>query len=69
MSYPWIHESEMKAARAEHEAGDLLSEEGRAFRWRIEAAFEADPGFRAWADQKFAERSGAAPRQHEAEAI
>jgi hypothetical protein len=48
VSYPWIHESETAAAHAEHDAGDLLGEEGRRFQRRVEAALEADPDFRAW---------------------
>jgi hypothetical protein len=58
MSYPWIHESEIDAARAEAEAGDILGDEGRAFQRRIEASLEADPEFRAWADAKHLERWG-----------
>jgi len=42
MSESWIHQSEMNAARAEYEAGDILGNEGRAFQQRIEAVLEAD---------------------------
>lgn len=43
MSYPWIHESELAAARAEYEAGDILDHEGRAEQRRIEELMERDP--------------------------
>ncbi len=58
MSFPPIHESEMAVARAEHEAGDILGEDGQAFQHRIEAALETDPDYRAWADAKYQERWG-----------
>jgi hypothetical protein len=67
MSYPWIHESEMDAARAEAEAGDLLGDEGRAFQQQLEAGLEADPEFRAWADAKYLERHGTERPRPEAE--
>jgi hypothetical protein len=68
VSYPWIHESEMDAARAEAAAGDVLGDEGRAFQARIEAALEADPEYRAWADAKYLERWGHQRPDPEAEA-
>lgn len=58
MSYPWISDSEMDAARAEHEAGDTLGDDGRASQRRIDAALGRDPEFRAWADVKYLERWG-----------
>ncbi|HVT67209.1 MAG TPA: hypothetical protein VHF26_05635 [Trebonia sp.] len=66
----WLHDSEIAAARAEHEAGDILDSEGRAWQQRLEARLEADPEFAAWADRKYLERWGV-PRpgaQSEAEA-
>lgn len=56
MSYPWLHDSEMAAACAEHEAGDLLGEDGRAFQRRLQAALDAGPEFRAWAARTYLER-------------
>jgi hypothetical protein len=58
MSYPWLHESEMSAARAEHEAGAILSEVDRDYQRRLEARLESDPDFRAWADARYLERRG-----------
>jgi len=58
MSYPWIHESEMDAARAEAEAGDILGDGGREFQQQLESRLEADPEFRAWADAKYRDRHG-----------
>jgi hypothetical protein len=63
VSYPWLHDSEMDAARAEHAAGDLLGDDGRAAQRRMEAALDADPEFRAWADAKYLDRWGV-PRPH-----
>jgi hypothetical protein len=57
MSQP-IHESEIAAARAEHDAGDLLGKDGREFQRRLEISLERDPQFRQWADQKHRERWG-----------
>jgi hypothetical protein len=59
VSYPWLHDSEMAAARAEHAAGDLPGEDGRAFQRRLEASAGADPEFRAWAARAYLERWGA----------
>jgi len=59
MSESWIHESEMDAARAEHEAGDIPGDEGRAYQRQLEERLEADPEFRAWADAQYLERHGA----------
>ena len=58
MSYPWISDSEIDAARAEHDAGDILGDEGRANQRRIDETLERDPEWRAWADAKHLERWG-----------
>jgi hypothetical protein len=58
VSYPWLHDSEMNAARAEREAGDILSDTDRADQRRLEARLETDPDFRAWADARYFERWG-----------
>jgi hypothetical protein len=48
----------MAAARAEHDAGDLLGNEGRAFQDRRDAALERDSEYAAWADRRYLERWG-----------
>jgi len=58
VSYPWVHESEMNAARAEHEAGAILTDADRAYQHRMEARLESDPDFRAWADARYFQRWG-----------
>lgn len=68
MSYPWIHESETAAAHAEHDAGDLLGEEGRRIQRRVEAALEVDPGLPRLADARFLERWGTERPHPEADA-
>ena len=63
MTYPWLSESEMAAARAEYDVGDLLGDEDRAAQRELDAALERDPEFAAWADQRYLERWGV-PRPH-----
>lgn len=58
MSFPWISESELDTAEAEHEAGDILGDDGRADQRKIDTMLEHDPEFRAWADHRYAERWG-----------
>jgi hypothetical protein len=58
MSYSWLSESEMDAARAQHEAGELLDDDGRVFQRRIDDALERDPEYREWADRQYLERWG-----------
>jgi hypothetical protein len=53
VSYPWLHDNETTGARAGHEAGDNPGEDGRLCQHKLEAPLEADPEFRAWADQKY----------------
>ncbi len=67
MSYPWIHESEMDAARAEAEYGGLSPEE-REYQRGLEQTLEADPDYQAWADAKHLDRWGIERPHPEAEA-
>ena len=44
MSFPWIHESEIEAARAEAEADIPLTGEDRVDQRRLDGAYDARPG-------------------------